>query len=412
MEIPGRLTLDEAIRIFRARGLDLLIADANVRSAEADLRAAGAVNNPALGLSYGRVLNYDASAAGCDGCSANQYTVGISDQATLLDILSGKRGLRKDVARAAIEAARMGRADAQRQLEFQIKGQYLQVVAARAALDFAREVQLSAGRTLDLQKLRYPRVIDEGQLARFETAKLESDQAVDAAEEGVRQAQVGLAYLLGVRGRVPAFEVDLGVLKYAVPQRLSATSPDALLKEAYAHRPDLLAAYHVQERASASIDLAKRQRFPDIALSAQYSQTGTGQSAIQPPTVTFGVTAPIPIFYQQQGEVMRAEADYSRGTLARSKVEAQITSDVESAFAAFVASKKQVERMESGLLDRAKKARDITELQFNAGSATLIDFLDAQRTFIAANIEYLQDLTSYWTAVYQLELAVGENLRP
>jgi cobalt-zinc-cadmium efflux system outer membrane protein len=84
---------------------------------------------------------------------------------------------------------------------------------------------------------------------------------------------------------------------------------------------------------------------------------------------------------------------------------------VSQAFASYTTSKRLVERMETALLDRAKKARDIVEIQFKAGSATLIDFLDAQRTFIAANQEYLQDLTNYWTAVYQLEQAVGMELR-
>ena len=40
-----------------------------------------------------------------------------------------------------------------------------------------------------------------------------------------------------------------------------------------------------------------------------------------------------------------------------------------------------------------------------------MDFLDAQRTYIATNVEYLQDLTNYWTAVFQLEQAVGMELR-
>jgi outer membrane protein TolC len=37
--------------------------------------------------------------------------------------------------------------------------------------------------------------------------------------------------------------------------------------------------------------------------------------------------------------------------------------------------------------------------------------LDATRTFIATQSEYLQDLTNYWNAVYQLEQAVGMELR-
>jgi cobalt-zinc-cadmium efflux system outer membrane protein len=67
--------------------------------------------------------------------------------------------------------------------------------------------------------------------------------------------------------------------------------------------------------------------------------------------------------------------------------------------------------MESGgLLQSARTARDITRLQFEKGAASLTDFLDAQRTYIATNVEYFGDLTTYWTAVFQLEQAVGMEL--
>jgi cobalt-zinc-cadmium efflux system outer membrane protein len=40
-----------------------------------------------------------------------------------------------------------------------------------------------------------------------------------------------------------------------------------------------------------------------------------------------------------------------------------------------------------------------------------MDYLDAQRTFIAVNQEYLENLASYWAAVFRLEQAVGVDLR-
>ncbi len=84
---------------------------------------------------------------------------------------------------------------------------------------------------------------------------------------------------------------------------------------------------------------------------------------------------------------------------------------MESAVNAFVSSRKLVERMEGRLLERVKRARDLVSLQYQKGAASLLEYLDAQRTFIANNEEYLQDLASYWAAVYQLEAAVGMDLR-
>ena len=136
-------------------------------------------------------------------------------------------------------------------------------------------------------------------------------------------------------------------------------------------------------------------------------------SSIQPPTGTIGLSAPIPVFYRMQGEVQKAQADYNTQSLMQAQATAQVVSDVETAYAAFSTSKLLVERMEGTCCSsRAEgRRRDITERQFVGGTATLMDYLDAQRTYIATNIEYLQDLTAYWTAVYQLEQAVGSDLR-
>ncbi len=413
MELPAKLSLDDALTMFKTRGFQLLIADAAVMNAEGVAQAASAVPNLGLNASYGRVFNYDASQV-CPngGCSPNAYGIGLSDNALIEDSLSGKRGLRKDVARAALAAAKMNRQDAERNLTFQVKSAYVQVVQALDTLDFQLEAQKSNIATLELNQHRYDKgAINEGDLARVRTAKLEADQQVDTAKQALRQSRVALAFLLGVRGAVPDFDVDREILKYRVPSALATTSPDSLLHTAVEKRPDLRALGYQRESAESQVKLAKRLVFPDISVSVNYSQTGSGQNAIQPPTLTFGLSAPIPILYQQQGEIRQAQANYNTQTLTQAQTTAQVVSDVENAYAAFAGSKVLVERMEGAELASAKSARDITERQFRGGTATLMDFLDAQRTYIATHIEYLQDLTNYWTAVYQLEQAVGTELR-
>jgi|CZKU01.1.fsa_nt_gi cobalt-zinc-cadmium efflux system outer membrane protein len=406
-DLPALLSLDDALKIFRSRGLDLLIAEAAVKSAEGDIGVAGAVPNPVVSGAYGRVFNYDPT--GCSECSANVWQVGLSDSAAIENSLSGKRGLRLKVTKNALAAAKLSRVDAQRTLEFQIKSAYLQVAQAVLAYRFAKEVTDAAAKTLTVFQARYSSgAINEGDLARIETQKLESDQAFDSAVEAARQARVALAFLIGVRGPVPDFDVDTAILTYTVPPPLADATEDGLLHSAFERRPDLIATGYQKASAEAAIALARRQRFPDISLSVNYAQTGTGGSAIQPPTLTFGVSAPLPVFYQQQGEVKKAEAAYDTNALGQAKATAQVVSDVASGYSAYLGAKRLVQRMETGgLLKSAKTARDITRLQFDKGAANLTDFLDAQRAYIATNVEYIQDVTNYWTAVFQLEQAVG-----
>jgi cobalt-zinc-cadmium efflux system outer membrane protein len=416
VELPQELSVDQAVLILRTKSLDLLIAEASVHSAEGDVGIAGAVPNPALDVGYGRVLPpYSEDAAhglGCQGCSANQYSVGISDQAGIMDSVSGKRSLRLKVARAALAAAKMSRVDALRTIEFQVKAAYAQVAQAQRGVVFAKQVQTTNVKTLELFQIRLKSgSINEGDVARIETQKLESDQQVDQALENLRQARVALAFLLGVRGPVPDYSVDDKILDFAVPSSLASADENRMMRTAFEHRPDLLALGYQRQSAEAAIALAKRLRFPDITFSAQYTQIGVDQGAVQPPTVSFGVSAPIPIFYQQQGEIRKAEAAYDTQSLQQAKTTAQVASDVGAAMSAYQSSRALVERMEKLLKPSAERAFSIIRLQYDKGAATLMDFLDAQRTFIATNIEYLQDLTNYRTAVFQLEQAVGMELR-
>jgi cobalt-zinc-cadmium efflux system outer membrane protein len=407
--IPAQLPRAEALRLFRTRGLDLLIADAAVLSARGDVETAGAVYNPGISGYAGPTFNYEAG-AGCRGCQQLSAGFSLTDNGALFDVLTGKRGLRVQVAQAAFAAARLGRSDAQRTLEFQVKQQYMQLAMAIVSYDFAREIQQSMQQTWELNKLRYPKVIDEGALARIEIQKLEAEQALDAARNAVRQAQLGLAFLLGVRTLVPDFTVEPNLFRFQVPPALANATEESLIAQALASRPDLRAALVQKDRAQGALKLARRLQFPDISVQMQYVQLGVGQDAGQPPSLAFGLAMNLPVFYQQQGEIRRAHADQATQDLQYSKSLAQVRSDVGTALSAFRTARQQVERMESTLLDSAQKSRDIVNLQYRAGSATLIDFLDAQRTYIAINQEYFQDLLSYWTAVYQLEQAIGAEL--
>jgi cobalt-zinc-cadmium efflux system outer membrane protein len=405
--LPDTVTLDVALDLFRQRGLDLLLADAQVAGAEADVASAGAVPNPtwSLGPSYTFFTPPNQTGWG--------VSAGLGDGNAIEDSLSGKRWLRLKVARSALAAAKMTRVDAQRNLELQVKSLYIQAVFARDSLDFALLVQAGMSQVFQLNQTRYNAgAISEADLAKVETAKLEADQAVDGAVQALRAAKVQLAFLLGVRGRVPDYKVDQDLPKFVVPPALANASVDSLLSAAVEHRPDLKAIQHQRERAQASLALAKRLRFPDLALGVQYSQQGPANSdAPQPPTLSFGLSGTLPLFYLQRGEILRAHADARTQDVQRAKIEAQVVADVEGAFNSFVGTRKLVERMESRLLDRSRRARDLVSLQYQKGAASLLEYLDAQRTYIANNLEYLQDLTNYWTAVFQLEAAVGMELR-
>jgi cobalt-zinc-cadmium efflux system outer membrane protein len=404
--IPATLTLGQSVALFRAYGLDLLIAEAAAEGAAGDALAAGAIANPSVSGGFYHSFFQDREFE-----SHNGWFVGLGDSSAIVDTLSGKRGLRRSVAEAALAAARLGRADALRTLELQVKQTYFQAVAAGAALELARETAESAKHTFDLNQIRYKSgAISEVDLSRTETAKLQAEQTVDAATLSVRTAKVQLAFLLGQRHLFNDFAVDAGQLRSTTPASLQTASVASLVDRAMQTRPDLRAQESQRMRAAQSVALAHRQRFPDFGLGVQYSEQGTGSGAVSPPTLELSLTGTLPFFYQQQGEIKKAEADARTQDAQAAKLRAQVVADVENAYAGYQTAQHQVQRMEGRLLDRAQRARQLVELQYQKGAASLLEYLDAQRTYVAVKGEYIQDLTAYWNAIFQIESATATEV--
>jgi outer membrane protein TolC len=69
-------------------------------------------------------------------------------------------------------------------------------------------------------------------------------------------------------------------------------------------------------------------------------------------------------------------------------------------------------RMQGGLLERARRSRELVEYQYRAGAVSLLDLLDAERTLLSVELEYRQDLAQYRTSAAQLAAAVGRREMP
>jgi cobalt-zinc-cadmium efflux system outer membrane protein len=407
--VAGPLTLSAAVAELETHGFDLLLADRSVAQARGDLRAAGALPGPLLSLSAGPSL-------GCfgDGCRSGAPTLQaqLQDQGALSQLLWGKRALRVEGTAAALRASQASRDDVRRQLRANLKQQFVAALLAERSAAFAREVDESTQQTEAVIRARYRAgSVDDADVARVETQHLEAQQALDSSVLNLEQQRSTLAFLLG-RGtgaRDLELEGEMFYSSHPVPAIETATR-DALVASALERRPDIAAQRASTEQADAALALLRRQRIPDVQPFLQFGQQGLSPDYSSPPYLSLGIAVPIPA-YLLQGEIARAEATVEQQRVALEKARANVRADVEVGFAAFRAARAQAARMEQGgLLSSARRARALVSVQYDKGAASLIELLDAQRTFVATNAEYLQVVQSYWSAVFRLEAAVGQEL--
>ena len=181
---------------------------------------------------------------------------------------------------------------------------------------------------------------------------------------------------------------------------------ERLLSESRRLRPDVRAAEAARDKACADVNLARANAWWDFAPLVQYQRIG------QDNTFGVGISVPLRVFDRNQGEIARTVAEAGRTDHALQAAVDQARAEVETAYAAADTARDKARRLGDLYLPRAQRARDTVEFAYRRGGLSVLDLLDAQRTYRETALEHLRALGAYRNAVYQLEAAVGGPLEP
>jgi cobalt-zinc-cadmium efflux system outer membrane protein len=169
-------------------------------------------------------------------------------------------------------------------------------------------------------------------------------------------------------------------------------------------RPDLRTATAALSKAKVDHRLAWANGSWDPTVGFEYQRTQ--------PDNTAGVTLslPIRIFDRNQGEKTRTELEIQRVEKVREAVVANIFRDLDSAYEAVESTRRLLRPYRDRYLPQAAKVRDTVSFAYRNGGASLLDFLDAQKTYRDTQLAYRNLIGSYLNAVSQLNFAVGREV--
>jgi cobalt-zinc-cadmium efflux system outer membrane protein len=221
----------------------------------------------------------------------------------------------------------------------------------------------------------------------------------------VEQAQADLAVLLRWPAKSLQFEA-----KEQWPDAKAFGQPSSkedAINKALQLRPDLDGDKLRADQADKQLELARRLKYPDVTLNAGYARD-PGNTVLNSGFIGFSV--PLPLFYQYQGEADKAAVRLSQSRLAAEQTELGIRNDVISALAMWTSTNKIVQRFKEGLLDDALTVRNSSELSYSKGAASVLDFIEAQRTYKNIMHDYYAAEIARANAYYDLEKALGVPL--
>lgn len=224
---------------------------------------------------------------------------------------------------------------------------------------------------------------------------------VTSAELARQQALAALRQLLGFESVPVDYDVS-GELQY---QKLPFNLED-LQAMAIKDRPDLRAAQQNVTAAQSQYALAKADGKVDVTGSLTYTHVSGFNS------LSTLVSFPLPFFNRNQGEIARTNAAITQAREVESEASQQVMTDVRSAYETVKTNEQTLQIYQSGYLDQAKQSVDISQYAYQRGAASLLDFLDAERSYRDTELAYRQQMAAYMLALEQLREAVGTRSLP
>ena len=391
-----RLSVNDALGLFLSQNLDVLIAKYGIEYTKGQEVTARLFPNPLLSVgtqsSYtqGRTLSN----------SGQLYT-----QVAQLFELAGKRGYRIESAGFGTQSAEATFEDAVRQLGFTVKDTYFRIQLAQRRLVLAEENRERFSRILGINTIRFNKgYIAEVDLIRIRLQVVDFQSQVIHALQEAESARGDLRQLLRLSPKT--------VLELTTELEFRWIDPDIekLQVTALAERPDIRAKRHTVSQRESDLKLAKAYRIPDVTIGAGYAIQGA-QGPDNPGQVALSAGIPLPLFNRNQGGIRQAEISLQTAEADLDKSVNLVENEVDVAYRNLLQSRRLVEAYFGEVLEDARATVTIVERAYERGGATIIDLLDAARTSRTIQQNYIEALFTYQHHLFQLESAVGQEIR-
>jgi cobalt-zinc-cadmium efflux system outer membrane protein len=405
---PVRISLDEAIQMATQHNHNLLAARTTIQQSQAEEITANLRANPSLFadweyLPLGSPAKQNPSVY--PNVSTGDYLKNNTEGDIGLSYLierGKKRQHRLQAAKDITAQTRSLVADNERSLTFGVATLFVNVQLAESALELAELDLKSFQQTVDLSEMRYKAgAISEDDYLKIKLQLLQFETDLQQAQLARVQALSDLRQLLGYESVSADYDVA-GAFDY---QSLPGNLEDFQLK-ALQNRPDLRAAQQGVTAANSQYELQRAIGKVDVTVQGNYSHV----NAINAATVYGSI--PLPIFNRNQGEIARAHFAIKQAQEQEKAANGHALTDVRDAYEGLRTNDRVVVLYRSGYLDVAQRDRDISEYAYKRGAASLLDFLDAERSYRATQLAYREAVASYLLALEQLREAVGVRSLP
>ncbi len=384
-EPSRRVSLEEAIQLFRENSLELQLARADLEERFGNARQSRAYFNPTVSL-WREELSRD----------ADDY------HETLLSLdqrleWPGRTAARLRGADRTVEAAEQRFLADSLRLAFQVRRGFIEAALVEEEMTvLGATTELLRGAIADAE-VRFA----DGDLSAYELRRLRLElaryeQALASAELELRSAWRTFTALLQ-----PEAEAEI-----VAPDSLPRTAPPPVTelegRRAIVGRPDVTAAALHVEAEGAVARAASQAWIPYLTLSGGYKDQSDGFSG-----AVLGAAVGLPLFNRDGGRAQAAEARHRAAIARLALTRRHAENDVAASHARYASVTERARRVGRGLLGEADRLLSAARISYAEGEMTLLELLDAVNAYRDARLIVLRLHGEHWTAYFDLVRAIG-----
>ncbi|MCL2117125.1 MAG: TolC family protein [Planctomycetaceae bacterium] len=323
--------------------------------------------------------------------------------------LFAKRAAEMNSSRLGIAQSQAEYADLIRQRVTETAIAFYDVLEAGSLSAIAREDM----EVLSKMEAVIRRGVEMGARAQIELDRVRLDlsksrQELLEAESCLAIAKSRLWSRLGRTDRDPAFDVWGNLDAPLTVEPFPLAEAFALAQR---NRPDLRARQIQVNKAKADTVVEKRKAYPEVSASVGYINQYPGQGMANPDYATsgwqVGLTATVPLFDRNQGNRAKAQAALAQKTHEYRAGMIDLRADVEEADQLFRTAYQKAATIAQEEISLANKVRNSIMDSYQRGGRSLIDVLDAERSYRETCRFYVSSRADYWRAMYLYNSVVG-----
>lgn len=387
------LTLQQAVHAARSNNPFLKPAQLDVSIAQTDVITAGLRPNPSLNNQTLQLINSKNFAPNTKALEPENRQVWW--QVTKPFQVSGQRKYSQEVANKNVTVAEKRYADAERDVLLDAGTKWLDVWYHSMNLTLLREAKANIDSLVKTQELRLKnQVISSNELVRTQLLSEQYLLQLKTSQQNYRNELQNLQLVTGTSATAGIDTTD-PVVYIAVNQQV-----DSLIRLSFNQRPDVQGAQAGIDAAQSNIKLQNALSKPVPELGLIYNPQNTVKY------FGFFGTIDLPFYSRNQGGIKKSKIALQQSQQSLTALQQQVSTEVQTTYQSWQLSKENVTHY-SAILDKATQVLSSVKYAYTRGGTTIIDFLDAQRTWFDTQKMYYDAVYEYRKNYLQLLHVTG-----